>query len=62
MSEMTTIMATITKRNGKYRVQIRRNGTPIGETFTQRRDAELFGKQKELVFAYFDRSFYETKS
>jgi integrase len=48
MQEGMKTMATITKRKGKYRVQVRKNGTSISETFTLRKDAETWGKQKEL--------------
>jgi hypothetical protein len=42
-------MATITKRYGKYTVRVRRLGYPsLSKTFTQRKDSELWGKQKEL--------------
>jgi integrase len=48
MSERIKTMATITKSSGKYRVRVRRNGHSLSETFTHKKDAELFGKQKEL--------------
>jgi integrase len=41
-------MACITKRNGKYRVRVHRNGTSLSETFTIRKDAETWGRQKEI--------------
>ncbi len=41
-------MASITKRNGKYFVQVRRHGHSQSRTFTQRRDAENWAKQLEL--------------
>jgi integrase len=43
-------MATITKRAGKYLVQIRRTGHPsCNKTFTHRKDAETWARQKELA-------------
>ena len=49
-------MATIRTRNGKYQVLIRRQGSPdLTKTFIQRRDAELWARQKE---AEIDRSEY----
>lgn len=41
-------MASITKRKGKYFVQVRRNGHSISKTFTLKKDAETWGRQKEL--------------
>lgn len=41
-------MASITKRNGKYFVQVRRCGHSQSKTFTQRKDAENWAKQLEL--------------
>ena len=42
-------MATITKRDGRWRVQVRRLGyPPISKTFTQKKDAETWARQKEL--------------
>jgi integrase len=42
-------MASITKRKNKYLVQIRRTGHPaLCKTFTHRRDAEVWGRQREL--------------
>ncbi|MGA7324561.1 MAG: site-specific integrase [Rhodomicrobium sp.] len=41
-------MASITKRNGKYFVQVRKLGHSQSKTFTQRRDAETWAKQVEL--------------
>jgi integrase len=42
-------MATITKRNGKYTVQVRRLGYPSSnKTFAHKKDAETWAKQKEL--------------
>jgi integrase len=49
-------MATIRTRNGKYQVLIRRQGSPDQtKTFIQRRDAELWARQKD---AEIDRSEY----
>jgi integrase len=41
-------MANITKRNGKYRVRVHRNGTCLSDTFTVRADAVAWGRQKEI--------------
>lgn len=41
-------MSSITKRNGRYFVQVRRHGHSVSKTFTQRRDAETWGRQKEV--------------
>jgi len=42
-------MATITKRQGRYSVQIRRTGFPsLNKTFSHRKDAETWARQKEL--------------
>jgi integrase len=47
---MRKTMATISKTNtGRYLVQVRRKGYPAqSKTFTHRKDAETWGKQKEL--------------
>ncbi len=41
-------MASITKRNGKFFVQVRRQGHSQSKTFQQRKDAEMWAKQVEL--------------
>jgi len=41
-------MASITKRNGKWFVQVRRHGHSLSKTFTQKKDAETWAKQLEL--------------
>ncbi|MBJ7543934.1 hypothetical protein [Rhodomicrobium udaipurense] len=42
-------MATITKRQGRYSVQVRWTGFPsLNKTFSQRKDAETWARQKEL--------------
>jgi hypothetical protein len=41
-------MATIRKRNGRYQVQIRRQGQPtLSRTFSLRRDADAWARQME---------------
>ncbi len=42
-------MPTVRKRNGKYQVQVRVKGhLPVSKSFTNMRDAQLWGKAKEI--------------
>lgn len=47
-------MASITLKDGKYRVQIRKKNQEISKSFSQKEDAELYAKWKEDLIDQID--------
>ena len=41
-------MASIRKRDGKYQVQVRKDGKSISKTFTNKSDAVKWSKEQEV--------------
>ena len=44
-------MASIRKRDGKYQVQVRKDGKSISKTFTNKSDAVKWSKEQECSVA-----------